>query len=152
LCPSRRWHGTSQRDEGERTTTTTKAEASITAVETTTARGASTMTTTERGAPSREGASMKLYLFSALALVYSLAWWAFAPRPASDAVDAPTVANVDAPDRVAWLQDLPAARRPAVALPAGWQLATTTAVPRPAAVSTVRRVATRSNRVRTRSS
>ncbi len=111
------------------------------------------MTTTERGAPSREGASLKLYLFSALALVYSLAWWAFAPRSASDAVDEPTAVSPAAPDRVAWLQDLPDAQRPAVALPAGWQLATTTpAEPRPVAVSAVRRVASRSNRVRTRSS
>lgn len=117
-------------------------------------------TTTARAS----GRALKLYVTTALALVYVGAWLGFAVlgdgrSPADAQTSTPTPRPLDAgargPGRVVWYRDLAASERPAIDLPPGWQVAETTPATQLAArdVPAVRRVApTRPRRVRTRSS
>lgn len=92
----------------------------------------------------------RLYIVALLAAGYLVTWRAIAPG-ASVTIPAVEVARPQSP--VAWLEDVPASERPAIALPPGWRLVSrgeptaTVSVPRVARVP-----ASRPMRVRTRSS
>ena len=93
---------------------------------------------------------LRLYLVSALALTYLLAWWTLGPTGAPEAPSpelTPTAPRTAVPT-VAYYDDLPPSQRPP--LPATWRPAATAAAPQ--APPSVHRVATPSRRVRTRSS
>jgi hypothetical protein len=92
---------------------------------------------------------LRLYAVAVLAAVYLVAWRAIA---GGDSSNAAAQATSGAPTTV-WLDDLPPAQRPSLALPAGWRLASRGA---PAVATTMPRVVRvptpRALRVRTRSS
>lgn len=109
---------------------------------------------------------LRLYIAAVLAIVYTLAWRAIgghAPAAEPVATTAP-ITDDAAPPRYVWLDTLPPASRPAIAVPSGWQIADGSApalAPAPAAASAppsrvVRAPAPaptrRVHRVRTRSS
>jgi hypothetical protein len=118
-----------------------------------------TMTTTEGRAARPEprirlsSLEWRLYLTALLSGVYAIAWItlaARAPRVTAAAVgDVRGVLPARAPARSVWLSDLPAAERPAVALPPGWVIATASGQRRP---GDLRRPAARRLRIRTRTS
>lgn len=86
---------------------------------------------------------LRLYLVAFLAVVYTISW---------SAIDRPPATSAEPPEpRFVWIDALPPQQRPAVALPAGWQLASE---PKPAAtpVPRVVRAPKRVPRIRTRSS
>ena len=97
---------------------------------------------------------LRLYAVAVLAAVYLVAWRAIGgggssnPPPAAAAAQAAS----GAPTTV-WLDDLPLAQRPSLALPTGWRLASRR---EPAVATTMPRVVRvptpRALRVRTRSS
>jgi hypothetical protein len=98
---------------------------------------------------------LRLYVVAVLAAVYLVAWRAIAGDGSSNAVTpaaAAAHAASSAPTTI-WLEDLPLAQRPSLALPSGWRLAsrgefaTATTMPRVVRVPTPRAL-----RVRTRSS
>lgn len=103
--------------------------------------------TTERPVPhlTLTTQEWRLVLTAGLAASYALAWVAFAPHLAVRERVA-TAAGPPVHNATVWLDDLPAAERPAVALPRGWTIAARDVVP------TVARVPARPPRVRTRSS
>lgn len=83
--------------------------------------------TTERRQPNREARlrvsplELRLYMAALLAAVYTISWRAIgghAPATVSPIATAPTASE---PPRIVWIDSLPPAMRPAVALPAGWQ-------------------------------
>lgn len=89
---------------------------------------------------------LRLYLVTFLAVVYTISWSAIDPPAATSAE---LSARDPEPQRFVWIDALPPPQRPAVALPAGWQLASEPAVtPAPRVVRAPERVP----RVRTRSS
>jgi hypothetical protein len=104
----------------------------------------------------------RLYLASALAGVYLLTWRAIvwsASSPSSGGEPGPgaVVQRDDAPaSRAVWLDDLPLAERPSIAVPPGWEIASRTApevAPTPRTPPrVVRAPSSRPRRVRTRSS
>jgi hypothetical protein len=114
--------------------------------------------TTERHQPNREtrlrvsALELRLYVAALLAVIYTISWRAIgghtpAPEPARA-----TVPTTTEPQRFVWIDSLPPSMRPAIALPAGWQL-----VSEPQRSSTqpariVRAPSQRVPRVRTRSS
>lgn len=83
----------------------------------------------------------KLYAVAVVALVYLLAWYEVSATPRPVATTEP---------RPRWLGQLAEAERPAVAPPPGWRVASE--AERVAAPRVVRAPASRSLRVRTRSS
>lgn len=98
---------------------------------------------------------LRLYVVAVLAAVYLVAWRAIAGSGSSNAITpaaAAAQAASGAPTTV-WLDDLPLAQRPSLALPPGWRLASrgepavATTMPRVVRVPTPRAL-----RVRTRSS
>ena len=98
---------------------------------------------------------LRLYAVAVLAAVYLVAWRAIAGDGSSNPV-APAAAEAQAASgapTTVWLDDLPPAQRPSLALPPGWRLASRG---EPAVATTVPRVVrvptTRALRVRTRSS
>lgn len=100
--------------------------------------------TTERRGPKPERVSpleLRLYVAALLAAVYTISWRAIdGPPPATE----PTIAAGAPPQRFVWIDRIPPAMRPSVALPAGWQRASEPRV--------VRAPAPRVPGVRTRSS
>jgi hypothetical protein len=102
---------------------------------------------------------LRLCLAALLAMVYLIAWWAFGSRSqrATATTEAPAVLPTPAQSRLAiWYGDLAPSERPAIHLPAGWQLASSAPSSGPAIHNTpprsVRVAPARSRRVRTRSS
>ena len=83
-----------------------------------------------------------------LAATYALAWVAFGSHLPGPGLGL-TVAESAPRDGAVWLDDLPPAERPAVAIPRGWTLATRDVAPTVARVPVARRDQVR---VRTRSS
>ena len=107
------------------------------------------MTTDPKHATTRTH-ELRLYLVSALALTYVVAWWTLGP---TEAPDPPSPALTTTTPRavapfVAYYDDLPPSQRPP--LPPTWRPAAPAISPK--APPSVRRVATPSRRVRTRSS
>ena len=122
--------------------------------------------TTERRPPARASRprvsplELRLYVAALLAAVYTIAWRAIgahapvpdplATSPAPPAIElTPTPTS---PPRYVWIDSVPSTARPALVLPAGWQLASDpppVAAPPARAVPAPRR---RVPRVRTRSS
>lgn len=100
---------------------------------------------TERKSGARE---WRLYIVAAIAGVYVLVLSRVGPKPA--VTPAPEAAAPTTPARAVWLDELPADRRPAIVVPAGWRVAARTETIQPAAPAP-RRVAT-PRRIRTRSS
>ena len=103
--------------------------------------------TTERPVPrlTLTTAEWRLVLTAGLTATYVLAWVAFGTHlPVRERVV--TAAGPAVRNAAVWLDDLPAAERPAVALPRGWTIAARDVVP------TVARVPAHLPRVRTRSS
>jgi hypothetical protein len=106
------------------------------------------MTTSSRGRGGRArpaaGRDVRLYLGAALAGSYVVAWCAFG---LSRAVPAPRHPGRD----VAWYGEVAMAARPALDLPAGWQLAGAAspvdgeALPTPTEVAPTARIRTRSS-------
>lgn len=105
-------------------------------------------------------ADLKRYLLASLAAAYTLAWWSFgsrAPTAASEqaqVAQSPSDARQPAP-RTAWYDELPLSQKPPVQLPAGWQIASGSAVePVSTTLAPVPRRVTpaRARRIRTRSS
>lgn len=95
--------------------------------------------------PTLTAPEWRLVLTAGLAVSYAVAWVAFATHlPIRKGVATDTGPPVH--DATVWLDDLPAAERPAVSLPRGWTIAERDTIP------TVARVASRPPRVRTRSS
>jgi len=98
---------------------------------------------------------LRLYAVAVLAVVYLVAWRAIAGGGSSNPITPTAAAARAAPDAATtvWLDDLPPARRPALALPPGWRLASRG---EPAVATTTPRVVRvpipRALRVRTRSS
>lgn len=98
---------------------------------------------------------LRLYAVAVLAAVYLVAWRAIAGggSPSSVAPVAAVAQAVPGAPTTVWLDDLPPAQRPALALPTGWRLASrgepavATTMPRVVRVPTPRAL-----RVRTRSS
>ncbi|MEO6774812.1 MAG: hypothetical protein ABI467_17685 [Kofleriaceae bacterium] len=117
--------------------------------------------TTERRQPNRRsrlGVSsleLRLYMAGLLAAVYTISWRATggqAQAPATALPERPiaTAPTTTEPQRFVWIDNLPPDMRPAIALPAGWQIA---AEPQPSAITQPTRVVrVPSRRVRTRSS
>ena len=109
-------------------------------------------------------ASLKLYLTALLAGAYLVIWWALAARlPSSNAALAkaepsprtePPIGDTPGAGAAVWYTDLPPSARPALQLPPGWRIASTSP-DSPAAVEAppvpVRAIPERA-RVRTRSS
>lgn len=96
---------------------------------------------------------LRLYIAALLAVVYTLSWRAIGGHagPVEPTRAAPS-ATRDPQQRFVWLDSLPPAVRPAIALPAGWQLASD---PQPSPTlppRVVRAPSKRVPRVRTRSS
>ena len=103
--------------------------------------------TTERAVPrfTLTTHEWRLVLTAGLSATYVLAWIAFGTHlPVRERVA--TAAGPAVRDATVWLDDLPVAERPAVALPRGWTIAARDVVP------TVVRVPVHLPRVRTRSS
>ena len=109
----------------------TSAMTTITTVATTTAITTiprKTMTTEQRHAPPKARVrvsplELRLYVAALLAAVYTISWRAIgghAPATEPATVTAPTTSE---PQRFAWIDSLPPVMRPAITLPAGWQLA-----------------------------
>jgi len=99
---------------------------------------------------------LRLHAVAVLAAVYLVAWRAIAAGDSSNtltpAAAAAAQAASGAPATV-WLDDLPPAQRPSLALPPGWRLASRGAPAVAATMPRVVRVPTpRALRVRTRSS
>lgn len=73
---------------------------------------------------------LRLYIAAILALAYLIAWWAFAPRGSNAKPDAsappPATRPVMTPPSVQWYGQLAPSQRPALSLPPGWQIVTTT--------------------------
>jgi hypothetical protein len=96
---------------------------------------------------------LRLYAVASLAAVYAVAWllvWR-SPGPASDAAPAPVEAEVAPP--AVWLDELPPAQRPVLAVPAGWRLASRgERAGRAELPPVIRAPASRPLRLRTRSS
>jgi hypothetical protein len=127
------------------------------------------MTTDRTREPPRTSSTeLRLYAVAILAVVHLVAWRAIGtPSPTkTEALGEPPlpVAATPAPlpaapaQRTVWLDELPAAQRPQVIVPAGWKivahtssLAVTTPAPQPR-VQLVRVPVSRPLRVRTRSS
>lgn len=107
---------------------------------------------TDRRSGARE---WRLYIVAAVASVYVVAWSRISPTPqAATAAPASTAgspaATVAPPaSHAVWIDQLPSGKRPAIAPPAGWRLAsrTETAAPVPQRVPTAapRRIRTRSS-------
>jgi hypothetical protein len=119
--------------------------------------------TTEPRPPKREpyirlsSLELRLYVVALLGAIYTLSWRAIgghAPAPASPLASAPAASApaASAPQHVVWIDSVRPVERPAVVLPAGWQLASEprapVAQPRPVVRAPTRRVP----RMRTRSS
>ncbi|HTJ42264.1 MAG TPA: hypothetical protein VL463_09240 [Kofleriaceae bacterium] len=101
----------------------------------------------------------RAYLATALATVYAGVWLAAAPSAASSpAREPPAEPPANAPSApTVWLEDLPAAARPSIAIPPGWVLASRTAPAPQSVVAPAPRVRAtprpaRPIRIRTRSS
>ncbi|HEY0993956.1 MAG TPA: hypothetical protein VGD80_43165 [Kofleriaceae bacterium] len=98
---------------------------------------------------------LRLYAVAVLAAVYLVAWRAIAGGGSSNAVTGAAAAAQGASGArtTVWLDELPPAQRPPLALPTGWRLASRG---EPAVATTLPRVASaptpRALRVRTRSS
>jgi hypothetical protein len=121
------------------------------------------MTTTDRARAARPVARItlsalewRLYLVTALAVVYTAAWIALAAAIDPTLASAPA-AVADGPAAAIWIDQLPIATQPQVIIPAGWMRAPA-APAAPAAASAIRapmppgaRV-NRPVRIRTRSS
>ena len=127
--------------------------ATTTAIDTT-----RTAMTTEPREPTRGpllGAStleLRSYLVAALAAVYTITLRAIgghAPAMEPPPVSAPIAGD---PPRSAWLGSVPPAIRPAITLPAGWQIVSARATPPSQPAAIVRVPDRRVPRVRTRSS
>jgi hypothetical protein len=96
---------------------------------------------------------LRLYVAAILAAVYLVSWRAIAPDAASPERSAgPGTPEESGPPAAVWLDELPAAQRPPLALPGGWRLASRTEAPAAPAPRVVRAPASRPRRVRTRSS
>lgn len=66
---------------------------------------------------------LRLYVAALLAAVYTLSWRVIGGHaPATDPAVASTPRRSE-PQRFVWIDSLPPTRRPAIALPPGWQLA-----------------------------
>lgn len=118
--------------------------------------GDRTNNTERKRGPARTSAfELRLYVVAILAAVYLVAWRTIATPAKSVPIDEPPVPTATAlapAQRAVWLEDLPAAQRPQVAVPAGWHVVSrTTSAPAPR-VQLVRVPASRPVRVRTRSS
>jgi len=124
------------------------------------------MTTERKREPPRTSATeLRLYVVAILAVVYLVAWRAIATSTTGTVDEAPvpvasTPASAPAPapaQRTVWIDDLPAEQRPQVVVPAGWHVvphtSRTASTPAPPPrVQLVRVPASRTMRVRTRSS
>lgn len=93
---------------------------------------------------------LRLYVVAALAAVYTISWRAIGAHTSSAPAAETAAPAIAEPARAVWFEDLPANERPAIAVPAGWQL-TSRAGPAPAP-RLVRAPARTGRRVRTRSS
>ena len=91
---------------------------------------------------------LRAYVAAALAVIYTVAWRAIAAQPVVHATTATASAE---PPRVIWFDRLPPLERPAIAIPAGWQIASE-AQPAADRSFVVRAPSRRIPRVRTRSS
>jgi hypothetical protein len=118
-----------------------------------------TTMTTERRPPNRaaphlrvSSLELRLYVAALFAVVYTISWRVIGGHAAATEPAIAAVPTTHEPRPVVWIDDLPSSMRPAVVLPAGWELASepqTSATP-PARI--VRVPARRVPRVRTRSS
>ena len=105
-------------------------------------------------------ADLKRYLLASLAAAYTLAWWSFGSRAPIDSPEqaqvAPSPRKLQQPaPRTAWYDELPKSQKPPVQVPAGWQIASRSAVePASTTLAPVPRRVTpaRVRRIRTRSS
>lgn len=103
---------------------------------------------------------LRLYVVAILAAVYTVSWRAITgsgalhgPNETPAAADEPAVPTDPAAPTAVWLDDLPAAERPPMVLPAGWRVVPRGTTPTLATPPRVVRVpAPRPLRVRTRSS
>ena len=86
----------------------------------------------------------KLYAVAVIAVAYLIAWYEVSATPQPAAVPAP------ATHHAVWIDQLPSTERPKVIPPAGWRVASR--AEQAAALPLVRAPASRSLRVRTRSS
>jgi len=86
------------------------------------------MTTERRHAPPKarprvSPLELRLYVAALLAAVYTISWRAIGGQaPATEPVVASTPPTSE-PQRFVWIDSMPRDLRPAIALPAGWQLA-----------------------------
>lgn len=113
--------------------------------------------TTERRQPDRthprvSALELRLYMAALLAVVYTISWRAIGGHAPAATAPIATVPAPSEPQRFVRIESLPPSMRPAVVLPAGWQLATE---PQPSFAPperVVRVPSRRVPRVRTRSS
>lgn len=115
--------------------------------------------TTEPGRPGRarhrtSPLELRLYVAALLAALYTIAWRAIGGHAAvTESASVPPPAPAPSqPPRLVWLDSLPPGMRPAVALPAGWRLASDARPASSQPAQVVRVPGRRAPRVRTRSS
>jgi len=108
---------------------------------------------TERRQPKREALvratplELRLYLAALLASVYTITWRAIGGHAPAAELPSP-----QSQQRFVWLDSLPSTARPAIALPAGWQIASESTAASAQPPRVVRAPTPRVPRVRTRSS
>jgi hypothetical protein len=111
--------------------------------------------TTERHVSSRDvgpvtsALEQRLYVAALLAAVYAVSWRAIDGHAPAQQIPISAAPSSSAPQRVLWIDDVPANLRPAIDLPAGWQIATAR---QSSSTHPVRASSRQVPRVRTRSS
>lgn len=95
---------------------------------------------------------LRLYVAALLAAVYTISWRAIGGHAPATELPIATVPATSEPRRFVWIDRLPPSMRPAVVLPAGWQLASEPQSSFAPPERVVRVPSRRVPRVRTRSS